>query len=192
MLQLFQLFLDLLILFIEQMITTLNILLKLIWFDNRYLEINSSKFNYVIYLQIMQLVFGFESFQDIIDRSFITHDKPHGLIKLYTIFKFYFLINLFLRQFFEIILLCKFLSLRKSTATTLLLITIFLILIIIINSLKGRLTQIIINGDLIVQNVEAGVYRIKLTFIQIISVLSLTLSMCCCIHMAHLVHTYVV
>ena len=53
MLQFFKLLLNLLILFIKQVVPALDILLKFIRLDDGYLEINSPKFNDVIDFQVV-------------------------------------------------------------------------------------------------------------------------------------------
>lgn len=61
-----QLILDLLIFLIQQVIATLNIFGKFITFNNRELEVYSTKLYNIIYFQVMQLVLGLKLFQNII------------------------------------------------------------------------------------------------------------------------------
>lgn len=55
------------------MITTLNILLKFVWLDDGYFEINSTKFNDVIHLKVMQLIFRLKTFKNIVNATLVTH-----------------------------------------------------------------------------------------------------------------------
>jgi hypothetical protein len=168
-------------------VATLNILNEFIGLDDGYLEINSTEFDNVIDFQIMELIPCFKSFEDVIDGPFITHNEPHGLIKLNTIFKLNLLINLLLRKFLKVVLFGNFLSFWQSS-------TLFFILFIFIFfvSWSGRLTQIIIDSYLIIQDVETRVDLVEGTFVEVVRILALTLSVGCCIVVTHIVEADVV
>ena len=77
-LKLFQLFPDLLIFLIEQIVPSLDIFGQFITFDNRNFKINSPKLHDVIYFQIVDLIFSLEPFQNIVAAFFISENDPHG------------------------------------------------------------------------------------------------------------------
>lgn len=89
-----QLILDLLILFIQQVIATLDIFGKFITFNNWELEVYSTKLDNIIYLQIMQLVLGLKLFQNVIAWFLATKYKPHSFGKIYIVLEVYFFVEL--------------------------------------------------------------------------------------------------
>lgn len=99
----------------------------------------------------MQLIFGLKPLQNIINRAFISHNKPHCLIQVDIILELDLGINLLLCKLLEIVLLGNLLPLGQLSLLLFILASIALLIFIIFFSFDhGWLTQVIIYSDLIV------------------------------------------
>ena len=87
------------------MISALDLICKPLALDNRHFKVDSAKLYDVIDLQIVVLVPCFEPFQDVVARFFVSNNVPHRLGQIDIIFKFDFLIQLFLWEVVEIVFL---------------------------------------------------------------------------------------
>lgn len=109
----------------------------------------------------------------VVDRALVPHDQPHRLVKIDIILELNLLIDLLLGELLEVVLSRNLLPLRQLPLDFLLIAVVTFALVVVLFSVlvvecKSGLAQIVIDGHLVVEDVEPRVQVVKCTRVQLV------------------------